>query len=108
MDRIFKIEFYVPPEYCEIVKEAMFAAGAGRLGNYDCCAWQTATGRGQFRPLPGSQPCIGRQGNVEYLQEVKVEMICREEYLAQALTALQASHPYETPALQYWPVNEPV
>jgi hypothetical protein len=51
-DQLLKIEFYVPETHLEQVKSAMFSAGAGRVGDYDCCAWQTL-GQGQFRPQDG-------------------------------------------------------
>ncbi len=55
---LFKIEFYVPESHLSAVKLAMFEAGAGKLGDYDQCAWQTK-GRGQYRPLAGSDPYQG-------------------------------------------------
>ena len=94
---MFKITFYVPESHLEVVKNALFDAGAGRVGNYDRCAWQVA-GQGQFRPLPGSAPYIGRQGEVEVVDEYRVEMICTDEHLRAAIAALEESHPYETPA----------
>lgn len=94
---MFKITFYVPESHLEVVKDALFAAGAGRLGAYDRCAWQVK-GQGQFRPLPGSDPYIGRAGAVETVDEYRVEMICADECLRAAVAALEQSHPYETPA----------
>lgn len=94
---MFKITFFVPESHLEVVKEALFAAGAGRLGDYDCCAWQVK-GQGQFRPLAGSNPYLGRQGEVEVVDEFRVEMICADARLRAAIDALEASHPYETPA----------
>ncbi|MGI9286142.1 MAG: NGG1p interacting factor NIF3, partial [Pseudomonadales bacterium] len=55
---MFKLCFYVPGENLEAVKSAVFAAGAGRVGDYENCCWQVL-GEGQFRPLEGSQPHIG-------------------------------------------------
>ncbi|MGB1498121.1 MAG: NGG1p interacting factor NIF3, partial [Alloalcanivorax venustensis] len=52
---VYKLCFYVPEEHAEAVKNAVFEAGAGRIGNYDCCSFQVA-GQGQFRPLEGSDP----------------------------------------------------
>lgn len=75
----------------------MFAAGAGRIGNYDSCAWQTE-GLGQFRPLEGSQPFLGHVGEVEKVKEWKVEMVCEDAMLDAVVAALKAAHPYETPA----------
>ena len=89
-----KIEFYVPESHLETVKYAMFEAGAGRVGNYDCCAWQTA-GEGQFRPLEGSRPFLGEQGSVETVPEYKVEMVCSGDLVAAVVAAMKAAHPYE-------------
>lgn len=94
---MFKIVFFVPETHLGAVKEALFAAGAGRIGNYDRCAWQVK-GQGQFRPLPGSHPHIGEQGELEVVDEYRVELVCPAGQLAAAVAALRASHPYETPA----------
>ena len=96
--------FYVPEPAAEAVKAAVFAAGGGRIGNYDCCCWQTA-GTGQFRPLAGSNPAIGRRGAVETVPELKVELVVAEERLPAVIAALRQAHPYETPAFFHWPVG---
>ncbi len=102
---IFKIEVYVPEKYCDTLKTAMFNAGAGKLGNYDCCAWQSSTGTGQFRPLRGSSPFLGKTGQIEKVEEIKIELICKEDVLENVINAIKKSHPYETPAFQYWKVS---
>lgn len=94
---MYQLVIYVPETHCERVKESLFAAGAGRYPGYDHCAWQTA-GQGQFRPLAGSSPAIGQEGKVEHVAEMRVEMVCDDDVLPDALAALRASHPYETPA----------
>lgn len=99
-----RIDVYVPESHAEVVKQAMFAAGAGKIGNYDCCCFQTV-GRGQFRPLDGSSPYLGSQGSVEHVTEWKLEMIFPEEKLREVIAALRQAHPYETPAFQHWPVE---
>lgn len=104
--QLIKLVVYIPEGHTDAVKQALFQAGAGRIGNYDCCAWQTA-GTGQFRPLPGSNAFLGTSGSVETVAEHKVELVCSEEYLDTTIAALHAAHPYETPAYQYWPVNGP-
>ncbi len=104
-DSLFYIlVFYVPETEAEKVKNAVFAAGAGRLGNYDSCCWQT-TGTGQFRPLAGSQPFVGSQNKIEKVTETRVELMCRETVMEGVLAALQQAHPYETPAFAFWPVK---
>ena len=94
---MIKLSFYVPESHLEAVKQAVFAKGAGRIGHYDSCCWQTS-GEGQFRPLDGSQPFLGQQGQVEKVVEYKVEMVCDEICLSEVIKALKQSHPYEEPA----------
>ncbi|MBS0350158.1 MAG: NGG1p interacting factor NIF3 [Proteobacteria bacterium] len=94
---MYSIIFYVPESHLESVKTAMFDKGAGQIGNYDCCCWQTR-GAGQFRALPGSQPFVGKENVIEQIEEYKVEMACAEEYIKEVVAALLESHPYETPA----------
>ncbi|MFP4114823.1 MAG: NGG1p interacting factor NIF3 [Spirochaetota bacterium] len=98
-----KLVVFVPEEHAEAVKRALFSAGAGRFRNYDSCSWETL-GTGQFRPLPGSSPVLGREGVVERVSELRVEMICRDESVRAALDALVAAHPYEEPAYEVYPI----
>ena len=91
---------YVPLDYCEQVKAALFAAGAGKLGAYDSCCWQTE-GVGQFRPLSGSNPHIGKPGEIEKVPEIKLELICTQVLIADLIAAIRSSHPYETPAFHF-------
>ncbi|BCN59577.1 Nif3-like dinuclear metal center hexameric protein [Prescottella equi] len=79
------------------VREALFAAGAGELGDYRECSW-TVTGDGQFRPLPGAAPTLGVVGEVEAVREDRVEVIAPRRSRARILAALRAAHPYEEPA----------
>jgi hypothetical protein len=94
---MFSIVFYVPDSDLEKVKDAMFAAGAGRIGNYDRCCWQVR-GTGQFRALDGATPTIGAVGAVARVDEWKVEMVCEESVVREVVKALHDAHPYETPA----------
>ncbi|NIF30443.1 NGG1p interacting factor NIF3 [Pantoea sp. Tr-811] len=96
-----KLAFFVPASHVEVVKAAVFAAGGGRIGDYDHCAWQTL-GQGQFRPLDGSQPFLGQTGQVEVVEEWKVELVVADDLVAQVVAALRQSHPYETPAYEVW------
>ncbi len=98
---MYKLCVYVPASHLQQVKQAMFDAGAGRIGDYDSCCWQVA-GQGQFRPLAGADPFIGTQGLVEVVEEYKVELVCADELVAAAVAALKAAHPYEEPAYQVW------
>lgn len=95
-----KLTVYVPETHVEAVKEALFAAGAGRYAAYDRCCWQVL-GQGQFRPLPGSDPFLGRVGAEERVPEYRLEMVCPDEARAAVTSALRAAHPYEEPAFDF-------
>src|SRR3989338_54512 len=94
---MFKLCFYVPATHLEQVKAAVFAAGAGRIGDYEHCSWQVL-GQGQFRPLAGSNPFLGAQDQLETVDEYRVEMVCDDALIAAAVAALRESNPYEEPA----------
>jgi hypothetical protein len=94
---MYKLGFYVPATHLELVKQAVFATGAGRIGNYDSCCWQCA-GQGQFRPLDGSKPYLGQAGTVESVAEFRVELVCTDDHVKAAVAALKLAHPYEEPA----------
>ncbi|VAW50978.1 Bsu YqfO NIF3/CutA domain [hydrothermal vent metagenome] len=94
---MYKICVYAPENSVEKIKQALFDAGAGKIGNYDSCCWQT-DGVGQFRPLDGSSPAIGSLDEIERVREVKVEMVCADDLIKDAVQAIKDSHPYETPA----------
>lgn len=94
---MYQIGVYVPESHAEEVRLKMFEAGAGKLGLYDRCSFEYR-GIGQFRPLPGSHPYLGSEAVVEKVPELKIEMVCKKEFLQDAISALKASHPYETPA----------
>lgn len=94
---MYLICFYVPIDHAEKVKNAMFTAGAGKIGQYSGCAWQTL-GHGQFMPLEGSHAFIGEKHQLTTVQELKIEMVCTDEYIYAVVAALKQAHPYETPA----------
>jgi hypothetical protein len=102
---MYKLAFFVPPSHVEQVKSALFAAGAGRIGAYDSCSWQVL-GQGQFRPLDGSQPFIGQTGEIEQVEEWKIELVVADELIREAVAALKSSHPYETPAYEVWKLED--
>tara|TARA_R110002050_G_scaffold1244_1_gene8466 strand:+ start:5149 stop:5469 length:321 start_codon:yes stop_codon:yes gene_type:complete len=101
---MYKLAFFVPESYKELVKQAVFAQGAGRYEAYDCCSWE-ALGTGQFKALSGSQPFIGEQDKLEIVAEYRVEMICAADKIKAVLQALIDSHPYETPAYEVWSIK---
>lgn len=94
---MFIIAVYCPPQELEQIKQAMFAAGGGGIGQYDCCAFEYR-GVGQFRPRSGANPWLGEIDVVERVDEIKLEMVCKEECITQVLIAMRATHPYQEPA----------
>ncbi|MBD8474234.1 NGG1p interacting factor NIF3 [Pseudomonas sp. CFBP 8770] len=102
---MFKLAFFVPDSHVEVVKSAVFAAGGGRIGAYDNCAWQVL-GHGQFRPRDGSQPFLGRTDTVEKVEEWKVELVVADSLIEPVVQALRLAHPYETPAFEVWRLHD--
>ena len=88
---------YVPAENADAVREAIFAAGGGHIGDYSHCSWSVA-GTGQFLPHDGASPVIGSVGTVERVPEERVEVIAPARLRGHALAAMRAAHPYEEPA----------
>ncbi len=102
---MYKLAFFVPVDAAESVKEAIFETGAGRLGHYEACCFQTR-GTGQFRPLAGAEPHIGDIDALAHVDELKVELVCHNEQIHAAVAALRLAHPYEEPAYDVWQLAE--
>lgn len=93
----YKVITFVPADDVNTVAEALYAAGAGAIGNYSHCGFQT-TGTGTFKPLAGANPTIGKRGNIEQVNEIRLETVVPSGKVAAVIAALRKSHPYETPA----------
>lgn len=100
---MYKLIFYVPVNDAEKVKSAIFVTGAGTLGNYSHCSWETQ-GVGQFKPLVGSNPSIGQQYSLERVDELRVEILCTDKNLRSAIVALKDAHPYEEVAFEVYKI----
>jgi len=96
---MYKLNFFVPAEDKERVKDALFKIGAGRYDNYEYCSFETL-GTGQFKPTESANPHIGEIGRIERVQEYKVEMICSDELIKKAVDRLKKVHPYEEVAYE--------
>ncbi len=99
-----KFCFYVPSSHLGIVKQGLFDLGLGRQDNYEHCCWQER-GQMQFRPLPGSTPHIGKAGELQRIEEYKVEMLCEDSLVSEAVKILKQLHPYQQPAYECWPIR---
>ena len=95
--RLDKWVVFVPAEQSDALRESMFDAGAGRIGDYSHCSW-TAAGTGQFLPMDGASPTIGTVGALERVSENRIEVIAPACARRAVLAAMRASHPYEEPA----------
>ncbi len=96
-----KLVVFVPGEALEAVRDALFAAGAGRIGDYERCSWY-AEGTGTFRALPGASPTIGEVGEEERVPELRLETVFPEERQEAIVAALRSAHPYEEPAFDIY------
>ena len=94
-----KLNFYVPQAHAEQVRNALFAAGAGKLGDYDECSF-SSVGEGSFRPLQKSSPYIGKKGKRHIEDELQIQVVFQKHLASQIIKALISSHPYEEVAYE--------
>jgi dinuclear metal center YbgI/SA1388 family protein len=104
-DPIDKFIVFVPQADTEALIDAMAAAGAGRIGDYDRAAF-SAPGTGTFRPLSGANPTIGSIGRIEQVAESMLQMVAPRRRRAQVISAMRAAHPYEEPAFDVIPLAD--
>jgi dinuclear metal center YbgI/SA1388 family protein len=101
-----KLVVFVPAEKADDVRHAIAGAGAGAIGDYDQCTFST-TGEGRFRPLEGANPSIGSVGNVEVVDEVRIESVMPRSRRTAVVAAMLAAHPYEEPAYDVLELADP-
>lgn len=98
-NQLKKLEVYVPTDSAEILRNALFVAGAGNIGFYDECSF-SINGNGTFRPLEGSNPVTGTHNERENANEVLLSVIFEDYKKHQILFAMKQNHPYEEVAYQ--------
>ncbi|MCK4309183.1 MAG: Nif3-like dinuclear metal center hexameric protein, partial [Candidatus Atribacteria bacterium] len=96
-EKIFKFAVYVPIQQADRVSEAIFKAGAGKIGKYTETSFNVR-GKGAFKPMEGTNPFIGKIGKREEVQEIKIETVVAERDLDSVVRAMKDNHPYEEPA----------
>jgi hypothetical protein len=96
-----KLVVFVPREALNDVREALFAAGAGRIGNYERCSWYTE-GTGSFLGGEGTAPSVGQPGREERVAELRLETVFPVERQGEVIAALRSAHPYEEPAFDIY------
>lgn len=102
-----KLVTYVPKEQAQSVADAIALAGGGQLGNYDNCHF-FLEGTGVFRPLDGAKPFIGEVGELERVEEVRIETIVPKSLTKAVITELLKAHPYEVPAYDLIPLENEI
>ena len=98
-----RLVVFVPAEALDVVRDALFAAGAGRIGDYERCSWYTE-GTGTFLGGEETDPSVGEKGREERVPELRLETVYPEECEADVVAALRAAHPYEEPAFDLYPL----
>jgi hypothetical protein len=98
-----KLVVFVPAEALDAVRDALFAAGAGRIGDYERCSWYTE-GTGTFFGGESTEPTLGERGREERVPELRLETVFPEERQDDVVAALRRAHPYEEPAFDVYPL----
>ena len=96
-----KLVVFVPLEALDAVRDAIFAAGAGRIGEYERCSWY-AEGTGTFFGGEETRPAVGERGVEERVPELRLETVFPAERQSEVVAALRAAHPYEEPAFDIY------
>ena len=104
MEMKYKIVVYTPGSHSEQIREAMGNAGAGVIGNYTFCTF-TSKGVGRFLPGAGANPTIGAVGNMEAVDEERIETVCSGDTLSAVMQAIKDVHPYEEPGVDIYPIE---
>lgn len=103
MSQHVKLVWFVPREALAATRDAVFAAGAGRIGDYERCSWYAA-GTGTFLGGETTDPSVGQKGREERVAELRVETVVPAALVAEVVAALRAAHPYEEPAYDVYPL----
>lgn len=102
--RFLKLVVFVPESHHEGVRAAICDAGAGAIGGYHDCTFQSV-GEGTFTPTEGTHPFIGKTGNLERVREIRLETVVPETLTESVVKAMLASHPYEEVAYDLYPLQ---
>ncbi len=103
-DAEYKLVVFTPPPQVDALRAALSRAGAGVIGHYDQCSYELL-GRGSFRGDETTNPAVGRRGQLEFVEEARLEMVVPRARLGDVVRTLYATHPYEEPAFDLYPVH---
>ncbi len=99
-----KLVTYVPKDRAESVKNAIFEAGAGVIGNYDCCSFNLE-GKGTFRANENATPFVGKKNELHTEMEIRIEVVLPKYLTSKVVAEMLKAHPYEEPAFDILPLN---
>ncbi|WHX99343.1 Nif3-like dinuclear metal center hexameric protein [Neobacillus sp. DY30] len=102
--KLKKLIVFTPISHAEEIRRVLGGIGAGFIGNYSHCSFST-DGSGRFLPGENTSPYIGQRGQLEVVDEVRIETIVPEQLLKRAITAMIKAHPYEEVAYDVYPVE---
>jgi len=105
VSRRVKLVWFVPEDALDVTRDAVFAAGGGRIGDYERCSWYAA-GTGTFLGGERTSPALGERGREERIAELRVETVVSADSLEDVVAALRSAHPYEEPAFDVYPLVE--
>lgn len=101
-----KLVTFVPEKDVDTVAEAVFEAGAGRIGDYEKCSYRLS-GHGTFFGTDSTSPVVGKKGRLEHVDEIRLEVVFPKRLIARVAAALRKAHPYEEPAFDVYPLQTP-
>lgn len=104
--KLYSLTFYTPTEACDKVRDAILEAGAGHIGNYSHCSYNSS-GTGTFKALAGANPYVGELGHIHQEQEIKSEITVPAYLLERCIRILHEIHPYEEPVCNIIPIENP-
>lgn len=103
MTEVVKLVVFVPEENADDVRQALGEAGAGVIGEYSFCSF-SLKGTGRFKPGENANPHIGTPGELQEVEEERIEVVCDRERVAAIIEAIKKVHPYEEVAIDLYPM----
>lgn len=103
MSKLVKLVTFVPKSHADKVRKTIGDAGAGKIGKYSHNSF-TLTGTGRWLPLEGSNPTIGKVGELSQEEEERVECVCERSIAKKVIAAIRKAHPYEEVAIDIYPL----
>ena len=100
-----KIVLTVPVTHADTVRAAIGKAGGGQIGNYSFCSF-SSLGTGKFLPNEKANPAIGKVGQLESVEEERIEITCSRDVLQDVITAIKQVHPYEEPVIDIYSLED--